>query len=66
MAQMLTALIAHRDADGAFLTPERVYDDLPAEENGLTEAENREIEWLAQQLLPMYLEYRRQKQEQSA
>lgn len=66
MAQMLTALIAHRDADGAFLTPERVYDDLPAEENGLTEAENREIVWLAERLLPMYLEYCNQKHEQPA
>lgn len=66
MAKMQTAIIARRNPDGSFLPPERVFEDLPVEENGLTAAENEEIEWLAQQLLPMYLEYRRQKQEQSA
>ena len=60
MARMQTKIIARRDADGFFLPPERVYEDLPVEENGLTEAENANIEWLAGLLLPMYLEYRRQ------
>ena len=47
MAQLQTQIIARRDADGFFLPPERVYEDLPVEENGLTEAENANIEWLA-------------------
>lgn len=58
MARLQTKIIAQRDADGFFLPAERVYEDLPVEENGLTEAENSNIEWLAEQLLPMYLEYR--------
>ena len=58
MAQMQTQIIARRDSDGFFLPPERVYEDLPVEENGLTEAENANIEWLAGLLLPMYLEHR--------
>lgn len=58
MAQLQTQIIARRDADGFFLPAERVYEDLPVEENGLTEAENANIEWLAGLLLPMYLEYR--------
>ncbi|MCI7649820.1 MAG: hypothetical protein SO436_10290 [Oscillospiraceae bacterium] len=58
MARLQTKIIAQRDADGFFLPAERVYEDLPVEENGLTEAENANIEWLAEQLLPMYLKYR--------
>lgn len=58
MARLQTKIIAQRDADGFFLPAERVYEDLPVEENGLTEAENANIEWLAEQLLLMYLEYR--------
>lgn len=58
MARLQTKIIAQRDADGFFLPAERVYEDLLVEENGLTEAENANIEWLAEQLLPMYLEYR--------
>lgn len=58
MARLQTKIIAQRDADGLFLPAERVYEDLPVEENGLTEAENANIEWLAEQLLPMYLKYR--------
>ena len=58
MARLQTKIIAQRDADGFFLPAERVYEALPVEENGLTEAENANIEWLAEQLLPMYLEYR--------
>ena len=57
MARLQTKIIAQRDADGFFLPAERVYEDLPVEENGLTEAENANIEWLAEQLLPMYLKY---------
>lgn len=58
MARLQTKIIAQRDADGFFLPAERVYEDLPVEENGLTETENANIEWLAERLLPMYLEYR--------
>lgn len=58
MPRLQTQIIARRDADGFFLPAERVYEDLPVEENGLTEAENANIEWLAGLLLPMYLEYR--------
>lgn len=58
MARLQTKIIAQRDADGFFLPAERVYEDLPVEENGLPEAENANIEWLAEQLLPMYLKYR--------
>ena len=58
MTRLQTKIIAQRDADGFFLPAERVYEDLPVEENGLTEAENANIEWLAEQLLPMYLKYR--------
>lgn len=60
MAKMQTAIIARRDSDGSFLPPERVFEDLTVEENGLTECENRNIDWLAELLLPMYMEHLRE------
>lgn len=60
MARMQTAIISRRDSDGSFLPPERVFEDLTVEENGLTAAENKEIDWLAELLLPMYMEHLRE------
>lgn len=60
MAKMQTAIMARRNPDGSFLPPERVFEDLPVEENGLTAAENKEIDWLAELLLPMYMEHLRE------
>lgn len=60
MAKMQTAIIARRDSDGSFLPQERVFEDLTVEENGLTERENKNIDWLAELLLPMYMEHLRE------
>ena len=57
-AKLQTQIKAQHNENSKFLPAERVYEDLPVEENGLTEAENANIEWLAGLLLPMYLEYR--------
>lgn len=60
MAKMQTAIMARRNPDGSFLPPERVFEDLTVEENGLTECENKNIDWLAELLLPMYMEHLRE------
>ncbi len=67
MPQKVIGISARRDSGGAFLSAKPIVRELSdADLDEIKKHEDKEIAWLAERLLPMYLEYCNQKHEQPA